>query len=416
MIGTNMLETPARIEPCGIEEQIPEALTDRVIEIQDAASDLGHGLHPESAAELRGLVRLMNAYYSNLIEGHNTRPADIEAAMAGRDPAPEKRALVQEAIAHIAVQEWIDALADTGNLPEPCDLAFLLDIHRRFYEAMPEDLRFVTHHGQRIEIVPGVMRAPGQEVEVGQHLPPSAHRLSDFMAYFSKRYLGLTRGRTGQILSIPAAHHRFNYIHPFLDGNGRVSRLMSHAMIRKAGIGGHGLWSVSRGLARGLRESGEYKAEMARADMPRQGDRDGRGNLSTTALHGFTGWFLTVMLDQIRFTSTMFDLTTLQMRYTALLRDLHPEDTRIVKLVDHVLRFGEMARGDAPIVLGLKERAAREVLSKAVSDGFLKSTTPKTPVRIAFPLAYRERLFPNLFTEAPLDIPPPPPLPGTPTR
>lgn len=186
---------------------------------------------------------------------------------------------------------------------------------------------------------------------------------------------------------------------------------MSHAMIRKAGIGGHGLWSIIRGLARGLQETGEYKAHMARADMPRQGDRDGHGNLSMAALQGFTGWFLTVMLDQIRFTSTMFDLGTLQMRYLTLVRDLHPGDTRIVTLVDHVLRFGQMARGDAPAVLGLRERAARDVLSTAVAAGFLKSSTPKTPVRIAFPLQYRERLFPNLFTEAPLYIPLPPDLP-----
>ena len=411
-----LIETPARIEPCGFEETIPEALSDRALEIRDAASDLGRGLHPESAVELRGLVRLMNAYYSNLIEGHNTRPADIEAAMAGGAVDPEKRPLIQEAIAHIAVQEWIDGLSDADALPEPCDLAFLQDIHHQFYQAMPDDLRFVTFNNQHIEIIPGAMRDEGREVQVGQHLPPSAHRLPDFMAYFSTRYRGLTRGKTGQILSIPAAHHRFNYIHPFLDGNGRVSRLMSHAMIQRAGIGGQGLWSISRGLARGLQESGEYKAQMASADSPRRGDRDGRGNLSMAALESFTGWFLTVMLDQIKFTSAIFDLGRLLPRYLALVRDVEPDDQRMVKLVDHVLRFGQMARGDAPMVLGVKERAARDTLSAAVEAGFLKSTTPKTPVRIAFPLQYRERLFPNLFSEAPLDIPQPPALPGNQVR
>ena len=65
-----------------------------------------------------------------------------------------------------------------------------------------------------------------------------------------------------------AAHHRLNYIHPFLDGNGRVSRLMSHAMALSAGIGAHGLWSVSRGLARGLTSRGDYKRMMDHADSP----------------------------------------------------------------------------------------------------------------------------------------------------
>lgn len=69
------LETPARIEPCGIEEKIPLALTDLALKIRSAAEELGRKLHPNSAAELRALTRMMNASYSNLIEGHNPPPS-----------------------------------------------------------------------------------------------------------------------------------------------------------------------------------------------------------------------------------------------------------------------------------------------------------------------------------------------------
>lgn len=93
-------------------------------------------------------------------------------------------------------------------------------------------------------------------------------------------------------MALASAHHRFNYIHPFPDGNGPVSRLMSHAMASVAGVGAHGLWSISRGLARGLESRADYKRMMAHSDMPRQGDRDGRGNLSVTALKEFVLWFL----------------------------------------------------------------------------------------------------------------------------
>ncbi|TIL77802.1 MAG: Fic family protein, partial [Mesorhizobium sp.] len=91
----------------------------------------------------------------------------------------------------------------------------------------------------------------------------------------------------------------------------------SHAMALKAGIGGNGLWSISRGLARGLKDRGEYKRMMDYADSPRQGDRDGRGNLSESALKDFVEWFLTVALDQVRFSITMFDLRRLEARYRA---------------------------------------------------------------------------------------------------
>lgn len=405
------LETPARIEPCGIEEGIPVVLTDLALEIRSSAEELGRKLHPDSAAELRVMTRIMNAYYSNLIEGHNTRPRDIEAALAGRLDTVENRPLAEEAVAHVRVQAWIDETYAQGDLPEPTSVAFIRELHRRFYEAMPEELRFTEHDGQRKEIIPGAFRSEGEEVAVGRHLPPSADRVPQFMDYFVMRYRGLSRGATGRILSIPAAHHRLNYIHPFLDGNGRVSRLMSHAMCQAAGLGGHGLWSISRGLARGLADPAEYKERMDTADRPRQGDRDGRGNLSLNALTSFTGWFLTVMLDQIRFTEAMFDLRALQDRYTRLIADLYPSKDRLPQLITHILRHGEMARGDARFVTGASERSASTDLGELLKGGFLKSTTQKGPVRIAFPLDYRERLFPNLFTDAAPIIPAPPAAP-----
>ena len=48
------------------------------------------------------------------------------------------------------------------------------------------------------------------------------------------------------------------------------------------------------------------------------------------------------------------------------------------------------------------ERTARNTLSKLTSVGYLSSASPKTPVRLAFPLDYRERLFPNLFADGDL--------------
>ena len=64
---------------------------------------------------------------------------------------------------------------------------------------------------------------------------------------------------------------------------------MSRAMIVRAGIGGSGVWWISRGLARGLRGCQEYKMAMNVADSPRSGDLDGRGTLSGVALIEFFG-------------------------------------------------------------------------------------------------------------------------------
>ena len=127
------------------------------------------------------------------------------------------------------------------------------------------------------------------------------------MQCFARRYELNQIGKAGRIIAISAAaHHRLNYIHPFPDGNGRVSRLMSHAMAWSADVAAHGLWSISRGLARGLESRTEYKQMMDLADTPRQNDLDGRGNLSQRALIEFVTWFLRVAVDQVAFMSSLF--------------------------------------------------------------------------------------------------------------
>ncbi|WP_408902975.1 hypothetical protein [Methylobacterium radiotolerans] len=115
-------------------------------------------------------------------------------------------------------------------------------------------------------------------------------------------------------------------------------------MALKAGIGGKGLWSISRGLARGLEEKGEYKRMMDHADMPRQGSRDGRGNMSEAALRAFCAWFLSVALDQVRFTSAAFRFETLEDRYRRPLREFG-HDAKAGEFASTAPRFGEMERG-----------------------------------------------------------------------
>lgn len=219
------------------------------------------------------------------------------------------------------------------------------------------------------------------------------------MGYFETRYRFAGMGKAARIMAIASAHHRFNYIHPFPDGNGRVSRLMSHAMALKAGIGAHGLWSVSRGLARGLESRGDYKRMMDHADTPRQGDLDGRGNLSLKALTEYVQWFLRVCLDQVDFMSELFDLKNLEHRlerYVARTERLKPEAT---KLLNEALVRGQFERGDASRITGLPERSARRVLNDVVAEGLLASATPKGPVYLQFPAAALETLFPRLYPE-----------------
>lgn len=381
-------------------DETSPAIVDLVANLSAASNKLGSRLHPRSAAGLADAVRVMNCYYSNLIEGHNTTPREIERALANQlDVVEERRNLQVEARAHITVQREIDRRYAKDALGEPASAVFIRWLHHAFYADAPDAMLTIRGAERQLRMVPGEFRSSTDpEVAVGRHLPPSGENVARFMAYFESTYRFEPMGMGQRILAMAAAHHRLNFIHPFLDGNGRVSRLMSHAMGLTAGIGAHGLWSVSRGLARGLASRGDYKRMMDHADMPRQGDLDGRGNLSRRALSDFTAWFLQVCLDQVTFMDGLFVLDTLVDRLKVYVsrRALRPE---AFDLLEQVLQRGEVPRGDAPRITGLRERNARDLLGALVADGILGSDTPKGPVSLRFPLDAIEILFPSLFPE-----------------
>lgn len=409
------MESTFRIEPARLDD-VPEAIADLVAELAAATAKLENAFAPQTAHSLAAMVRIINTYYSNLIEGNVTWPRDIETALgsgavaAGKMPqtvqiekalAGSGRAsdLLIEAVAHVRVQAKIDEMATGSQVPEPASEEFIKWLHKEFYLGASASLLEISGMGRTYQMVPGVWRTVAeQDVAVGRHQPPASERVGDFMAYFSKRYQYSPMGKAARILAIPTAHHRFNYIHPFPDGNGRVSRLMSHAMAHSAGIGAHGLWSISRGLARGLTSRNDYKRMMEHADAPRQGDLDGRGNLSQRALIEFTRWFLQVCLDQVRFMTGLFEIEMLATRLKRCVVEtgIKPEGAL---LLDEALVRGQFERGDATRITGLPERSARRILTDLSDAGLLGSETQKGPVQLRFPMKYQELLFPRLFAE-----------------
>lgn len=393
-------ESPNRIEPARL-ATVPEKVNDLVAELSAVTSALGSRLNPKTASNLADLVRTMNCYYSNLIEGHNTRPKDIERALAGDFDTDESRRNLQiEAAAHIRVQEKIESLFADDQLPEPASPKFIQWLHKEFYLDASKEMLTIKNGESSFLMTPGEWRSlPEHNNAVGRHIPPSSDHVIDFMNYFAEKYRFENLGTGTRIVAMASGHHRFNYIHPFPDGNGRVSRLMSHAMGLSASVGAHGLWSISRGLARGLKSRREYKTMMDYADTPRQGDLDGRGNLSEKALIDFVTWFLKISIDQVEFMSGLFDLGKLGsrlQRYVERSDELKPEANN---LLQEALLRGEFERGETPRITGLPERTARRVLNSVIDQGLLASDTPKSPMSLRFPAKSLDDLFPKLYLE-----------------
>ena len=205
-------------------------------------------------------------------------------------------------------------------------------------------------------------------------------------------------GKTDTILSAAAAHHRLVWIHPFLDGNGRVARLISHATLLDA-LDTGAVWSVARGLARNV---DAYKAHLAACDQLRRNDLDGRGTLSEETLAEFTKFFLTICIDQVTFMETLMQPDQLRARILLWaeeeirLDQLPPKSGAVLEAL---LYRGELPRGDAAAIVGTGERQARRVVSALIDQGVLMSESTRAPLRLAFPAALASRWMPGLFPE-----------------
>ena len=389
-------EAPSVMEPLGLAEgsRHRPVLTDLAVELAARSAGFRRSLPTGVLSALADLVRAMNCYYSNLIEGHNTHPVDIERAMNGDysvDPA--KRNLQLEARAHVAVQKWID---EGGVRGRATTTDALREIHRGFCEQMPPELLVVRDEatGREVAVVPGAWRR--YDVQVGQHVAVSPPAVLRFVERFSTFYSRLSRTET--ILCAAAAHHRLLWIHPFADGNGRVARLMSHAVLLEV-LDTGGVWSIARGLAR---NAPAYKAHLMACDQTRRNDLDGRGNLSEEALAEFTKFFLETCLDQVMFMEELVQPDRLRSRILLWAEEevrAGAFPARAGQVLEAVLYRGGLPRADVPELLGHGDRQARRVMSALLERGVLQADTTRAPLRLAFPAALAGRWMPGLFPE-----------------
>ncbi|GBE07444.1 fic/DOC family protein [bacterium BMS3Abin11] len=389
-------ETVSMMEPLLISEQSRHrpVLADLAVELAARSAGFYHSLPEGLATALADLVRSMNCYYSNLIEGHSTHPVDIEKALRNDySTDSKKRNLQLEARAHIEVQLWIDKGGLSGN---EASTEGICALHQRFCEHLPEELQWVKdpRTGKKIKITPGELRK--RDVQVGEHIAISPAVVPEFMKRFSNVYGRL--GISETIIASAAAHHRLLWIHPFLDGNGRVARLMSHAMFLKT-LDTGSIWSISRGLAR---NEAEYKKHLSACDLTRRNDLDGRGNLSEEALAAFTKFFLEVCLDQVDFMEQLIKPDQLRTRILLWVDEeialgKLPKPTK--SILEPILYRGMLPRSEVAGILGASTRHARRVTEALSEFGIIKSDTSRAPWKLVFPASLASRWMPGLFPE-----------------
>lgn len=353
---------------------------------------LGATLAPQTREGIAELIALINAYYSNLIEGHYTFPRDIERGLSEHwaDEA-DARDYQAEGVAHVQVERLVrQELRENPEL-DPASPEFLSWVHRLFYERLPARFRVIeTPGGRTLTVEPGELRTKG--VIVGRHPAPDVQDLDKMMRVFADAYRLDSLHHPENLASVFAAHQRLLWIQPFLDGNGRVARIMTQAHLDQLGLDGGGLWSLARGLARA---DALYKQYLTAAD-----GREYEGRHTEQELATFCQFMVDTALEQVRFMQRSLELDGLERRMRRFVEahdELQPETAGL--LWDMALR-GRVARAEVPRMLGLAEDRGREITRTLLERGLVQSSSHRAPLRLAFPTYAAEAYFPRLFPAA----------------
>ena len=394
-----MYDAPHQFEPLLPSLAKQEPLLAKAHDLARSATQLaGFPIAPG----LRELLRGMNSYYTNRIEGQHTRPLEIEQAIAlnfsdNHELAARQRLAIAHIDAEAAIEQHYSGESGARLLYSP---AVIQDVHRELFSRLPaEDL--LTAEGE--PVIPGELRQ--REVQVGRHVAPAHDSLPGLLERWGQFYGDIRRGEAA-LIALAAAHQRLGWIHPFVDGNGRVMRLHTHAVLSALGYT-NGLWSPLRGFARSV---DRYYACLADADAPRRGDLDGRGNLSEQGLVEWIDYVLDVCLDQVNFMGGLLNTAAMERRIAACLTfeeesqrsGVRRESLRPLHYL--FLTGGELERGEFKTMTGLGERTAVSALSALIRRGLLKSDTPQGKVRFGLPLHALRFYFPALWPEAEADV------------
>jgi len=397
-------------------EQLP--LMEAAADLRTAVARLLPGIGASSREALALLLRAMNSYYSNKIEGQHTYPADLEQALQQQfSPDQEVRRRQELAIAHMQVEAMLEPEARAMAWGEHFSSAWVQRIHRELYQRLDDESRVILDKQGKLHgtMVPGELR--NINVKVGYHEGPPPETLHELMTHFEFRYRNAA-GETTKILMAGSSLHRLSWIHPFPDGNGRVSRLQNHLLLSHLGLTG-GLWSPLRGLAR---KQQDYYNALSAADLPRRNDVDGRGNLSSKGLAGFIEFWLKVCLDQVHFMGQMLALESLQERFVALalqvLYDygrgplLHHRSKLRPELLGRALYRlfveGKMERGEFKSILDTSDRTATRVIANLIEQRLVTAPSRVGALEPGLPFFSLKYLFPGLWPEAEGVMTPPP--------
>lgn len=199
-------------------------LTTLVLELEHLRKlQLQGSTHPPLFFQLKHIFHTLESIGSARIEGNNTTIAQfIETQLEERTYKNEQ---VEEIRNIEKTMHWVDNITSDHSI----NRSFVSELHKMIVQNLTPPPNGEGDHD------PGEYRKEQVEITGSQHLPPPPYRIVELM---DELFEFLEKEITAQfdLLRIAIAHHRFMWIHPFRNGNGRVGRLFTYAMLVKTGF------------------------------------------------------------------------------------------------------------------------------------------------------------------------------------
>jgi Fic family protein len=226
-------------------------LTDVVIELDYLRR---HQLAGDTPApiffQLKDIFHFLESLGSARIEGNHTTLADYVEAKIDEPTNPNEQ--FQEIQNIEKAMDYVElAIMAGGDISE----ALIRELHQLAVEGLQRE-------GDK---TPGKYRAGNVTINGAQHQPPSPALVPQYMEELTA-FINRADAPKYDLLKMALAHHRFCWIHPFSNGNGRTVRLLSYAMLIKFGFNVSTGGRVLNPTAVFCNDRNAYYANLAAAD------------------------------------------------------------------------------------------------------------------------------------------------------
>jgi len=234
-------------------------ITALIVELERVREKYSHGTTPEALfLELKEMFQFFTAIISARIEGNHTTVIDVIDAL---NEAEDQGISTPEDVREIEnIQAGIDFI-EANVHDSPIDKAFILELHR----IVVNDLR--REGDGRV----GGWRTVPVHIAGSDHIAPQPSDIDDHMQELVG-FINTDHGTQYDLIKDAIVHHRFVWIHPFGNGNGRVARLLTYAMMAKQGfIDSTGIRTLNPTAVFGSNRE-DYYNHLAQADSLKDAD------------------------------------------------------------------------------------------------------------------------------------------------